>query len=50
MAAAHCYERIPLRFFGLTFDMQMRYLVYMRYLRCDSYESVTGKHDGYINL
>ena len=32
MAAAYCYERIPLRFLASLFDIQMRYLVYMRYL------------------
>ena len=32
MAAAYCYEGIPLRFLASLFDIQMRYLVYMRYL------------------
>ena len=32
MAAAYCYEEIPLRFFVSLFDIQMRYLLYMRYL------------------
>ena len=31
MAAAYCYEEIPLRFLALPFDIRMRYLVYMRY-------------------
>ena len=30
--AAYCYEGIPLRFLASLFDMQMRYLMYMRYL------------------
>ena len=30
MAAACCYEGIPLRFLASLFDMQMRYPVYMR--------------------
>ena len=32
MAAGYCYEGIPLRFLASLFDIQMRYLVYMRYL------------------
>ena len=32
MAAAYCYEGIPLRFLPSLFEIQMRYLVYMRYL------------------
>ena len=32
MAAVYCYEGIPLRFLASLFDIQMRYLVYMRYL------------------
>ena len=32
MAAAYCYEGIPLRFLASLFDIQMRYLVYMGYL------------------
>ena len=32
MAAAYCYEGTPLRFLASLFDIQMRYLVYMRYL------------------
>ena len=32
MAAAYCYEGIPLRFLASLSDIQMRYLVYMRYL------------------
>ena len=32
MTAAYCYERIPLRLLASLFDVQMRYLVYMRYL------------------
>ena len=32
MAVAYCYEGIPLRFLASLFDIQMRYLVYMRYL------------------
>ena len=32
MDAAYCYEGIPLRFLASLFDMQMRHLVYMRYL------------------
>ena len=35
MAAAYCYEGIPLRFLASLFDIQMRYLVYMRYLYLD---------------
>ena len=31
MAAAYCYEGIPLRFLASLFDIQMRYLLYMRY-------------------
>ena len=31
MAASYCYEGIPLRFLASIFDIQMRYLVYMRY-------------------
>ena len=34
MAAAYCYEGIPLIFLASLFDIQMRYLVYMRYLWC----------------
>ena len=35
----YCYETLRLQWetaeiFGFTFDMQMRYLVYMRYLWC----------------
>ena len=30
MAAAYCYEGIPLRFLASLLDIQMRYLVYMR--------------------
>ena len=29
MAAAYCFEGIPLRFLASLFDIQMRYLVYM---------------------
>ena len=29
---AFCYEGVPLRFLASLFDIQMRYLVYMRYL------------------
>ena len=32
MAAAYCYEGIPLRFLASLFYIQMRYLVYMGYL------------------
>ena len=32
MAAAYCYEGIPLRFLASLFDIQMRHLAYMRYL------------------
>ena len=32
MAAACCYEGMPLRFLASLFDIQMRYLVYMRHL------------------
>ena len=32
MAAVYCYEGIPLRFLASFFDIQMRYLVYIRYL------------------
>ena len=32
MAAAYCCEGIPLRFLASLFDIQMRYLVYVRYL------------------
>ena len=32
MAAAYCYEGIPLRFLASLFDIQMRYLVHMKYL------------------
>ena len=35
MAAAFSYEGIALRFLASLFDMQMRYLVYMR---CDMYD------------
>ena len=35
MAAAYCYEGIPLRFLASLFDIQMRYLVYMKYLWCN---------------
>ena len=31
MAAAYCYEGIPLRFLASLFDIHMRFLVYMRY-------------------
>ena len=36
MAAAYCYERISLRFLASLFDIQMRYLVYMRYPYCST--------------
>ena len=32
MAAAYCYEWDTAEIFGFTFGIQMRYLVYMRYL------------------
>ena len=32
MAAAYCYEGILLTFLASLFDIQMRYLVYTRYL------------------
>ena len=32
MAAAYCYEGIPLRFLASLFDIQMRYLVHIGYL------------------
>ena len=32
MATAYCYEEMPLRFLASLFDIQMCYLVYMRYL------------------
>ena len=32
MAAAYCYVGVPLRFFASLFDIQMRNLVYMKYL------------------
>ena len=32
MAAAYCYEGIPLRFLAQLFEIQMCYLVCMRYL------------------
>ena len=33
MAAAYCYERIPLRILASFFDIQMRYLVYISMAR-----------------
>ena len=32
LAAANCYEEIPLKFLASLFDTQMHYLLYMRYL------------------
>ena len=41
--AENCFEGIPLRFLASLFDIQMRYLVYMRYLRSMSLNS-SGNH------
>ena len=41
MAAAYCYEGIPMIFLASLFDIQMRYLVYMRYLWFKQFEKIT---------
>ena len=47
MAAAYCYEGIPVRFLALLFDIQMRYLVYMRYLWFSS-TLILVRHSAFI--
>ena len=44
MAAAYCYEGIPLRFLASLFYIQMRNLVYMRYLWTMVYPSKKVKN------
>ena len=43
MTAAYCYEVISFRFLALLFDIQTRYLVYMRYLWFKQFDKITTR-------